>query len=98
MITVIKKDGSREEFNVQKIIVAVNKSAYRALIKFTDEELFNTSVKYAEANFGTKTVTMLSPEQKIQLAKELHFRYKATNQQIRRLLRMDIHILNEMFP
>ena len=39
MITVIKKDGSREEFNVQKIIVAVNKSAYRALIKFTDEEL-----------------------------------------------------------
>ena len=39
MITVIKKDGSREEFNVQKIIVAVNKSAYRALIKFTPEEL-----------------------------------------------------------
>ena len=67
-------------------------------IFLTDEELFNTSVKYAEANFGTKTVTMLSPEQKIQLAKELHFRYKATNQQIRRLLRMDIHILNEMFP
>ena len=39
MITVIKKDGSREEFNVQKIIVAVNKSAYLALIKFTPEEL-----------------------------------------------------------
>ena len=39
LITVIKKDGSREEFNVQKIIVAVNKSAYRALIKFTPEEL-----------------------------------------------------------
>ena len=39
MITVIKKDGSREEFNVQKIIVAVNKSAYRALVKFTPEEL-----------------------------------------------------------
>lgn len=39
MIYVIKKDGTKEEFNVQKIIVAVNKSAYRALIKFTDEEL-----------------------------------------------------------
>ncbi len=39
MIKVVKKDGSLEEFNVQKIIIAVNKSAYRALIKFTDEEL-----------------------------------------------------------
>lgn len=36
---VIKKDGTREEFNVQKIIVAVNKSAARILYKFTDEEL-----------------------------------------------------------
>ena len=39
MIKVIKKDGTKEEFNVQKVIVAVNKSAYRALIKFTDEDL-----------------------------------------------------------
>ena len=39
MIRVVKKDGSKEEFNVQKIVVAVNKSAYRALVKFTQEEL-----------------------------------------------------------
>ena len=39
MIKVVKKDGAREEFNVQKVVVAVNKSAYRALVKFTDEEL-----------------------------------------------------------
>lgn len=37
-IFVIKKDGSKEEFNVQKVIIAVGKSAYRALTKFTDEE------------------------------------------------------------
>ena len=36
---VIKKDGTNEEFNVQKIIVAVNKSAARILYKFTDDEL-----------------------------------------------------------
>ena len=34
-----KKDGTSEEFNVQKVVVAVNKSAYRALIQFTDAEL-----------------------------------------------------------
>lgn len=38
MIKVIKKDRTKEEFNVQKVIV-VNKSAYRALVKFTDEEI-----------------------------------------------------------
>ena len=39
MMHVVKKDGTKEDFNVQKVVVAVNKSAYRALIKFTDEEL-----------------------------------------------------------
>ncbi len=37
-IFVIKKDGSKEKFNVQKVIDAVGKSAYRALTRFSDEE------------------------------------------------------------
>lgn len=37
-VFVIKKDGSKEAFNVQKVITAVGKSAYRALTKFTDED------------------------------------------------------------
>lgn len=37
-VYVIKKDGSKEAFNVQKVIIAVGKSAYRALTKFTDAE------------------------------------------------------------
>ncbi|MCM1243473.1 MAG: anaerobic ribonucleoside-triphosphate reductase, partial [Roseburia sp.] len=37
-VKVIKKDGSYEKFNVQKVIDAVGKSAYRALTKFTEEE------------------------------------------------------------
>lgn len=39
MIQVVKKDGTKEGFNVQKVVVAVNKSANRALIKFTEQEL-----------------------------------------------------------
>ena len=38
-VKVIKKDGTKEDFNVQKVVVAANKSAYRALVKFTDEEI-----------------------------------------------------------
>ena len=33
---VIKKDGTKEDFNVEKVVVAVNKSAFRVLVKFTD--------------------------------------------------------------
>ncbi len=37
-VWVVKKDGSREIFNIQKVINAVAKSAYRALTKFTNED------------------------------------------------------------
>lgn len=36
---VIKKDGTQEEFNVNKIIAAVNKSAERILYQFDEEEI-----------------------------------------------------------
>ncbi|MBQ2671135.1 MAG: anaerobic ribonucleoside-triphosphate reductase [Clostridia bacterium] len=36
---VVKKDNTKEEFNVQKVVTAVNKSAYRALQKFSDEDI-----------------------------------------------------------
>lgn len=39
MMYVIKKDNTKEEFNVQKVVVAVNKSAHRVMVKFTQQEL-----------------------------------------------------------
>lgn len=38
MVYVIKKDGTREEFNFQKIVNAVNKSAERVMVKFNDQD------------------------------------------------------------
>ena len=37
-VKVVKKDNCLEEFNVQKVINAVGKSAYRALTEFTEDE------------------------------------------------------------
>ena len=37
-VKVVKKDNCLEDFNVQKVINAVGKSAYRALTEFTEEE------------------------------------------------------------
>ena len=39
MVRVIKKDQTREAFNIQKVVIAVNKSANRVLYTFTDDEL-----------------------------------------------------------
>ena len=39
MIYVIKKDGTKEEFDVQKIVRAVNKSAERIMYSFTEKEI-----------------------------------------------------------
>ena len=45
MISIIKKDNTREDFNVQKVVNAVNKSATRVMYKFSPDEL-NFICKY----------------------------------------------------
>ena len=40
-VQVVKKDGTLEEYNVQKVINAVQKSAARMMVKFTQQELDN---------------------------------------------------------
>ena len=63
MIKVIKKDGTKEEFNVQKVVVAVNKSAYRALVTFTEvqnltADFYIVSISYLHL---LRTLPKMSP-------------------------------------
>ena len=53
---VVKKDNSKEEFNVQKVVDAVNKSAFRVLVKFTEEE------KEFICNFVTEQAKLMGKE------------------------------------
>lgn len=39
VLKIVKKDGTLEDYNLQKVVNAVKKSAYRALVDFTQEEL-----------------------------------------------------------
>ena len=38
-VCIIKKDGTKEKYNVQKVVVAVKKSATRMMVTFTEEDL-----------------------------------------------------------
>lgn len=67
-------------------------------IFLTDEELYSVLCSYISKQYSVKTPTELTSQQKIDTARHLHFGYNATNQQLRRMLRMDLAILEEMFP
>ena len=57
---VIKKDGTREKFDVQKIVRAVNKSAARAMYTFSEEETLELC-RYATAraeSLGKEGITI----------------------------------------
>ena len=59
-IVVIKKDGTREDYNFQKIVNAVKKSAGRVMISLSDED-FNDLAEYVEselANLNSKEVSI----------------------------------------
>ena len=62
----------------------------------TDDEIFHVTLSYCREKSGVANLSLLSPEQRIEVAREIHFKYKATHQQIRRLLRLDTNLLNEI--
>ena len=65
-------------------------------VTYTDEELQAVIYSISNAKFNSKPFE-LDKNAKIEIAKILHFRYNASNQQIRRVLRLDIEILEELF-
>lgn len=40
-VLIIKKDGTEEKYDIEKVVKAVNKSAIRTMVKFTDDEIYN---------------------------------------------------------
>lgn len=64
----------------------------------TDEELYSALCSHISKEYSIKTPSELNAQQRIDTARHLHFNFNATNQQLRRMLRLDIAILEEIFP
>ena len=58
---IIKKDGTQEEYNVQKVVNAVKKSAARMLVEFTDNDIKTicAMVDQRVANLNSKEVQIM---------------------------------------
>lgn len=73
-------------------------SRLKDIVFLTDEELYSAAVKYCTDEYNVRQLAILTPEQKINTAKELHYRYNATKQQLRRMLKLDMKVLDQLFP
>ena len=67
-------------------------------IFLTDEELYSVICSHISKEYSVKTPAQLNAQQKIDTARQMHFGYNASNQQLRRILRLDLSILEELFP
>ncbi len=73
-------------------------SRLKDTIFLTDEELYSVICSHINKEYSVKTPSQLSAQQKIDTARHMHFGYNASNQQLRRMLRLDLAILEELFP
>ena len=67
-------------------------------IFLTDDELYSVICSHINKEYSIKAPSQLSAQQKIDTARQMHFGYNASNQQLRRMLRLDLSILEELFP
>ena len=73
-------------------------SRLKDTIFLTDEELYSVICSHINKEYSVKSPSQLSAQQKIDTARQMHFGYNASNQQLRRMLRLDLSILEELFP
>ncbi len=67
-------------------------------ISYTDEELFVAAIHYIHKEYDKQNIQALTKTEKIEVAKKLHFEYNASNKQIGRILKLDLVVLNALFP
>lgn len=65
---------------------------------YSDEDLYQHIRTECSKKYRCNSISLLPPESKIELAKELHYNFNSGNKQISRLLKMDILVVNTLFP
>ena len=85
---------------VMKNVEAQHETASRLGEKpnLNDDELFVTAQQLARSEFGNDGVQGLSLQQKKELAVILKNKWSASNSQVARMARLDLSVVNAMFP
>ena len=85
-------------------LVSRSVEAYKDIAKllgdsvfYTDDELFLIVRQICRDHYGNARPEILTLDQKMELARQLHFDYKSSNRQIQRMLRLDDRIISALF-
>ena len=92
---------ARSYFNaITRNAEAFSQIAFRLKDKIflTDDELYAVVISHINKEFSVSKPVLLNNSQKMSAARYLHFNYNATNHQLRRILRLELSLLEELFP
>ena len=67
-------------------------------IFYTDSELYAFVKSKCKTEFNVDSPPLLPHDAKVHMARVLHYDYNADNQQVARILRLDISIVDSLFP
>jgi len=67
-------------------------------IFYADNELFTLISAKCRSEYNVSNASLLPYEAKIELARMLHFEYNADNPKVARIMRMDISLVDTLFP
>ena len=67
-------------------------------IYYTDDELFEVVKRICKDNYAGQRPKLLAKNEKIELARKLHYDYNADNAKISRMLNLSRTILDQLFP
>lgn len=67
-------------------------------ITYADYELYPVIKKMSSNLFLIDDLSSLTPNQKVRIAKSLHYDYNSSNKQISRLLKLEISVVNDLYP
>ena len=79
--------------SMKDVAASIGESVY-----YTDDDLFNITVKLSQDQFGETRPSFLDKDAKLRLARTLHYDFNASNKQIQRILHLDGYIVNGLFP
>lgn len=84
---------SRDIESYKDVAEAMGEQVY-----YTDDELNAVIFKICKTKYGDQRATLLPHSDKIDVARTLHFDYRADNEKIARLLKMPINAVDTLFP
>ncbi len=67
-------------------------------IFYSDDDLYSMILTTCSKKYGCPSPAVLTKDEKLELAKMLHFDYNAGNKQIARMLKLEISLVNALFP